>query len=180
MCPLVARYGSIHHLGRSLAGHRQHCFGLVWQILYSGFQYEPSKILLYFEMWAISISNCCFNRTKDRKNNNLSYARAEHLILTPSFFDRSCTFKWICNVYWPNVFKSDWNQITFYRNHYSSAYGFAHAKIYMECVYTFIFVNHCMYIQWPNIATYFALNHVDRVATIQPLKCRNTHTLKQL
>ena len=26
----MARYGSIHHLGRSLAGHRQHCFGLVW------------------------------------------------------------------------------------------------------------------------------------------------------
>ena len=47
-------------------------------------------------------------------------------------------------------------------------------------MYTFTFVNHCMYIQWPNIATYFALNHVDRVATIQPLKCRNTHTLKQL
>lgn len=71
-------------------------------------------------------------------------------------------------------------RLTFYRNHYNIAYGFAHSKIYMECVYTFTFVNHCMYIQWPNIATYFALNHVDRVATIQPLKCRNTHTLKQL
>ena len=75
---------------------------------------------------------------------------------------------------------SDLSQITFYRNNYSIAYGFACVKFTWNAYIHLDFVNHCMYIQWPNIATYFALNHVDRVATIQPLKCRNTHTLKQL
>jgi hypothetical protein len=27
--------------GAVVRGYRQHCFGLVWQILYSGLQYEP-------------------------------------------------------------------------------------------------------------------------------------------